>query len=102
MEKIVELQLEQVAKRLEKKDIKISFTEALKKHLVTIGFDKAFGARPLKRTIQNHILDELSLQIIENKIRSGDRVVVDCEKTQVKIKHDEGKLLAKTGEEKSE
>ena len=41
------------------------------------GYDTTFGARPLKRIIQNLILDELSLEIIEGKIKEGDKVTID-------------------------
>ena len=47
--------------------------------------DKSFGARPLKRLIQNKILDELALQIIEGKIKEGDTVNVDFKADEVTI-----------------
>ena len=74
---IVELQIVRVAKRLEKKGILIDVTNAAKEHLSSAGYDPAFGARPLKRLIQNQILDELSLQIIEGKIQEGSNVSID-------------------------
>ncbi|MCX6745189.1 MAG: ATP-dependent chaperone ClpB [Candidatus Parcubacteria bacterium] len=77
IEKIIELQLEIVKIRLANKKIKLEFTEALKKYLAEKGFDPQFGARPLKRVIQNQILDDLALQIIENKITEGEKVKVD-------------------------
>ncbi|NMC36243.1 ATP-dependent chaperone ClpB [Candidatus Beckwithbacteria bacterium] len=85
LSKIVDNQLKLVAKRLAKQDITVTFTEALKKHLALAGFDPAFGARPLKRVIQNEILDELALQIIEGKIQSGNKIVIDFSKNQVSI-----------------
>lgn len=45
-----------------------------------------FGARPLKRLIQNAILDELALQIIENKIKENSEVIIDYVDNQVKFK----------------
>ncbi|PIR49761.1 ATP-dependent chaperone ClpB [Candidatus Peregrinibacteria bacterium CG10_big_fil_rev_8_21_14_0_10_54_7] len=80
---IVELQIQRVAQRLEKKGIKIEVTEALKGHLANAGYDPAFGARPLKRLIQNEILDELSLQIIEGKIPEGSFVAIDYKNSAV-------------------
>ena len=74
---IVALQLDKVVERLRTKDIDVAFNRPVLDHLVEVGFDKAFGARPLKRAIQNHILDELSLQIVENKIEKGDQVTID-------------------------
>ena len=80
---IVELQIQRVAQRLEKKGIRIEVTEALKGHLASAGYDPAFGARPLKRLIQNEILDELSLQIIEGKIPEGSFVAIDYKNSAV-------------------
>ncbi len=75
--KIVELQVARVAQRLAKKGILIELTIEASRHLAQAGFDRVFGARPLKRLIQNEILDELSLRIIEGKINEGDRVKFD-------------------------
>ncbi len=81
--RIVELQMELVAERLEKKGIELTITAAASDYLAQAGFDEVFGARPLKRLIQNEILDELSLRIIEGKIQSGAKVVVDVENGKV-------------------
>ncbi len=74
---IVELQLNQVEKRLAQKNIKLDITKEAKVQLGIKGYDPVFGARPLKRVIQNTILDELAMQIIEGKIKEGDTVKVD-------------------------
>jgi ATP-dependent Clp protease ATP-binding subunit ClpB len=74
---IVDLELEKVARRLRDKNIKIRVASKVKKLLAEKGYDTTFGARPLKRLIQNIILDELALEIIEGKIKSGDKVVID-------------------------
>ena len=50
-------------------NIKITLSSEAKKYLTKKGFDPSYGARPLKRIIQNEILDELALQIIEGKIK---------------------------------
>jgi ATP-dependent Clp protease ATP-binding subunit ClpB len=80
---IVGLQIELVAKRLAKKGIKLEITKMAKMWLATTGFDKTFGARPLKRVIQNKILDELALQIVEGKIKEGDTIKVDFKADEV-------------------
>ncbi|MFA5842361.1 MAG: ATP-dependent chaperone ClpB [Candidatus Gracilibacteria bacterium] len=82
---IVGLQIELVAKRLAKKGIKLEITKMAKMWLATTGFDKTFGARPLKRVIQNKILDELALQIVEGKIKEGDTIKVDFKVDEVII-----------------
>jgi ATP-dependent Clp protease ATP-binding subunit ClpA len=75
--KIVELQLEQVQKRLALKRIKIKVTKEAKKVLAAKGFDPNYGARPLKRVIQQLILDKIARSIIEGKISEGDSVTID-------------------------
>lgn len=76
---IVDLQITIVAQRLLKKGITIETDKSISKYLAETGFDEVFGARPLKRLIQNKLLDELSLQIIEGKVCEGDSVCIKCE-----------------------
>ncbi len=83
---IVDLQLALVAERLLQKGIKLAMTDAAKKHLAQAGYDKAFGARPLKRLIQNEILDELALSIIEGTIGDGDSLTIDYRGNSIEIK----------------
>lgn len=80
---VVDLQLERVAKRLVEKDLELVFTSNLKDMLAKEGYDPAFGARPLKRLIQNKILDPLALQIIEGKTKK--KIKVDFVAEQVKF-----------------
>ncbi len=75
--KIVDLELEKLEKRLMTKNIKLKIAQKVKKLLAEKGYDITFGARPLKRIIQNMILDELALDIIEGKIKDGDKVTID-------------------------
>jgi ATP-dependent Clp protease ATP-binding subunit ClpB len=83
---IVKLQMFLVAKRLSGKNISMEITPKASNYLGKEGFDDVFGARPLKRLIQNTILDELSLQIIEGKIKEGDHILIDLDKDQLRIK----------------
>ncbi|MBU1907983.1 hypothetical protein KKF59_02515, partial [Patescibacteria group bacterium] len=83
--KIVEIQLGFVADRLKAKRITVSFTDAAKKLLAEKGYDPAYGARPLKRTIQDLILDDLSLQIIKGEIQEGDQVVIDAKNGKIQL-----------------
>ncbi len=83
---IVELQLVQVAKRLQNKKITLTFTDKAKKLVAEKGYDPAFGARPLKRAIQELILDELALKIVEGKVKEGDEVTIDATKEKIVIK----------------
>ena len=76
---IVDLELAKVELRLKNKDITIKIADRVKKMLAEKGYDTTFGARPLKRIIQNMILDELALEIIEGKIKQGDKVNIDID-----------------------
>jgi ATP-dependent Clp protease ATP-binding subunit ClpB len=83
---IVGLQLEAVAARLAERKIAVSFTDKAKKLLAETGYDPAYGARPLRRAIQDLVLDELALQVVEGKIKEGDQVTVDASKDKIVVK----------------
>ncbi len=74
---IIEIQLQNVGKLLLDKNIKIEFTDKAKDFLLDRGYDVAYGARPLKRTIQKYVLNPLSTELLLNKFESGDTVIVD-------------------------
>ncbi len=77
--KIVDLELEKVAKRLGEKNINLSITDKVKEMLAEKGYDPNLGARPLKRVIQKQVLDPLAIQIVAGKILEGERVFVEEE-----------------------
>ncbi len=83
IEKIVGLQLRIVEDRLAAKDIRMKVSAQVKSYLTQKGYEPLYGARPLKRVIQNDILDELALQIIEGKIISGDKVKINLENDKI-------------------
>ncbi len=86
---IVDLELQKVGRRLALKGIKFKVTAKVKKHIADKGYDITFGARPLKRVIQNQVLDELALQIIEGKIKEGSIITAELESgQQVTFKRD--------------
>lgn len=90
---IVEKQVERVSKRLKRqRNISIAVSPPAKKWLGKKGYDPHFGARPLKRVIQTHILDPLSMQIITGEIKEGDEV-------QIGLKSDEIAIIKKTEKE---
>lgn len=76
MEAIVDKELAGVAKRLEKQQIRLDFTPELRAHLASAGYDEMYGARPLKRVIQDTILDELALKLLEHTYPAGSHVTV--------------------------
>lgn len=77
MEKIVLIQLNQVKKRLEDKDILLSWTPALLTHLSKEGYDPTFGARPLKRLIQHTVVNTLSNAILKREIENNTSIELD-------------------------
>ncbi len=84
--RIVDLQLADVVKRLAEKRVTVGFTDKAKKFLSEKGYDPAYGARPLRRVIQDLVLDELALMIVEEKIKEGDSITVDVVKEKIVIK----------------
>jgi ATP-dependent Clp protease ATP-binding subunit ClpB len=76
---IVEMQIEKVAKRLAEKKIKIKVSAKAKRLLAEKGYDPNYGARPLKRVIQQSILNQISKEIIAGKIKEGDKVEIDAD-----------------------
>ena len=78
LKKIVEIQLRRLAKRLEQQKITLKLSDSAKELLAREGYDPVYGARPLRRTIQREILDPLSIDILEGKVREGQTVRVDA------------------------
>ncbi|WP_461832498.1 AAA family ATPase [Aquifex sp.] len=77
LSQIIDLLINNVNRRLAERNIKIELTEEAKKELVRRGYDPAFGARPLKRTIQKYIETPLADKIIRGEIKDGMTVVAD-------------------------
>jgi ATP-dependent Clp protease ATP-binding subunit ClpC len=75
---IVDLQLNRLAKHLEEQEITLQVTEAAKDKLGAEGFDKVYGARPLRRVITSRIEDQLSEELLRGRISRGDTVLVDA------------------------
>jgi ATP-dependent Clp protease ATP-binding subunit ClpB len=78
LKKIVEIQLGRLSKRLEQQKITLKLSDSAKGLLAREGYDPVYGARPLRRTIQKEILDPLSIDILEGKVREGQTVYVDA------------------------
>jgi ATP-dependent Clp protease ATP-binding subunit ClpB len=75
---IVDIQVSLLTARLAEKKFTINLTDKAKQFLIEVGYDPAFGARPLKRAIQRYVQDRLAMQILEGKFVEGDRVVIDA------------------------
>ncbi len=86
LKNIVKIQLDEVKKRLQDKQIELDFSEALYAYLGERGFDPVYGARPLKRLIQNEILNALARKLIAQEIKPGSKVHADIHEGKVNFK----------------
>jgi ATP-dependent Clp protease ATP-binding subunit ClpA len=77
LERIVDLLLRGVEQLLAERQITMELTPPAKELLVREGYDPAYGARPLRRTIQRLVQDPLALQILDGKVLPGDQIRVD-------------------------
>ncbi len=84
--KIVEVQLKELSERLFFRGFDISFDKSVSEMVSLFGFDKIYGARPIKRVIQNKIEDELALQIIEGKLKPHTQITVSFADSKLVIK----------------
>ncbi len=75
---IVELRLNDLRKLLADRRITLELTEAAREAIFQAGYDRAYGARPLKRAIQRLVQDPLAMRILDGRVLHGDRVVVDA------------------------
>lgn len=86
MLRIVEVQLSRLAAQLSaSQDIKLVVSDSAKQLLSELGFDTAYGARPLKRVIQKQILDQLAVDLITQKVKPGQTVRVEGEEGALRI-----------------
>lgn len=84
---IVSLMLKNLAKQVkEQMDIALSFTSSLKTYLAKESYDKKFGARPLRRMIQNKVEDMLAEEVLAEKVKAGDKVTVGYKSNKVAFK----------------
>lgn len=77
LKQIVNLMLKEVIEEVEHKGIKIDMTEAVQDYILKIGYDQKYGARPLRRTIQKYIEDELTDRYLKGEYKEGSTIVID-------------------------
>jgi ATP-dependent Clp protease ATP-binding subunit ClpC len=82
---IVDLMLASVIQQLAEKEIKLEVTDIAKDLLGEKGYDEVFGARPLRRVIQNMVEDKLSEDLLRGKFQPGDTIVVDVEEGDIVV-----------------
>ena len=83
---IVDIQLKRLLKRLDQQNIRLELTDKAKKFLAKEGYDPAYGARPLKRVIQQQILNPLSVAILDGQFGEGDSIVAELEKGNLEFR----------------
>ena len=85
LDAIVSLQIEQVNKRLQDRKLKLEINESARRQLAAVGYDPVFGARPLKRAIQNLVLDPLARALLEGRIHDDQTVIVTYKNSQFSL-----------------
>ncbi|MCK9274796.1 MAG: ATP-dependent chaperone ClpB [Syntrophales bacterium] len=83
---IVNIQIGQIRKRLQARQMDLDLTDSAKRYIAEAGFDPSYGARPLKRALQKLVEDSLATRILEGEFAEGDRVLVDLDKGDVTFK----------------
>lgn len=77
MYQIVDLQMKEVSQRLKEHGLDVVLSDSARKWLAEVGYDPAFGARPLRRALQKHIESPLSISVLSGQFQRGDRVIID-------------------------
>ena len=82
---IVDIFFNDIAKKVESRDISLSLSAQAKQYIAEAGFDPVYGARPLKRALYEIVEDRLADLILEGKIVQGSKVVFDMENSEIKV-----------------
>jgi ATP-dependent Clp protease ATP-binding subunit ClpC len=83
---IVDLELRQIVKRVTELGYSIELTNDAKNFLADKGYDIQYGARPLKRALQNYVEDEISELLLDGALQTGDTIVVETDTENKKLK----------------
>jgi ATP-dependent Clp protease ATP-binding subunit ClpB len=79
LEKIIEIQVGELKKRLAERKLDLEITPKARAFLAKVGFDPVYGARPLRRAIQHYIQDALALNLLSGEYQEGDRIKVEAD-----------------------
>ncbi len=85
MRKITDIQFRQIQQRMKENGIEIDATREALDYLANIGYDPQFGARPLKRTMQRYLLNELSKEILAGKVTKDNPVLIELDGSQLRF-----------------
>jgi ATP-dependent Clp protease ATP-binding subunit ClpB len=83
MKEIIEIQLGHLRRLLKERNISIELTDAAKQLLIDEGYDPAYGARPIKRLLQQKVADPMAIQLLEGRISNGETILVDAVNEQL-------------------
>ena len=83
--RIVDIQLGLLEQRLAQQNLTLDVDERAKKLLAKEGYDPQFGARPLKRAVQEHLLNPLSMKLLEGEFKPGDKIKVTADGDKLKF-----------------
>jgi ATP-dependent Clp protease ATP-binding subunit ClpC len=86
LREVIELLLSECNKNLKNKDITLEFGEEAKQFLVRVGYDPAYGARPLRRAVQQHVEDPLSEEVLRGNVTDGSRIYVEPDEKGEKLR----------------
>ncbi|MDJ0573754.1 MAG: ATP-dependent chaperone ClpB [Xenococcaceae cyanobacterium MO_234.B1] len=86
---IVRIQIKRIEKLLAEQKIAIQLSESAIDYIVEVGYEPAFGARPLKRAIQRELENTIATKILENYFTEGDKILVDCVDNKLVFTKDE-------------
>ena len=85
LKKIINIELEKLKKRLKELGYEIKISAKALSFLCEKGFDKKYGARPLKRAIQNYVEDLIAEEIVKSNIKEGNKFKIDCNKNNTEL-----------------
>lgn len=92
---ITEIQLQQLRGRLGERDLQLEVSEAAINHISKMGYDPVYGARPLKRTIQQELENPIAKDMLEEKFLPGDKIFVDYVDEKIKLTAKKTKVKSK-------
>jgi ATP-dependent Clp protease ATP-binding subunit ClpC len=92
---IVDIQMKEIQNRLSEHRITIELTDRAREWLADVGYDRKFGARPLRRTLQREVETPLSRKLLKGELEAGETVLVDADKDKGVIFQKKGKKARK-------
>jgi ATP-dependent Clp protease ATP-binding subunit ClpC len=82
---IVKLEIDKLQERMDDLGYKLKLTKSIKDYLVTVGYDKEYGARPLSRAIQKYVEDPISEEILKGNVKEGQTIMISYRKSKEKV-----------------